>query len=258
MKQIDITAPIRVAVLLPLRVGNSSDRRYLEFYQGVLLALDELKSTGVSTQVDLFNTGRSEAEVRDLLRQNAVQQADLIIGPVYDDCFAPVAVFAAERGIPVVSPLASMNFAGGSLMFEAAPLQSAKYAKLQDEFSPSNNVVVVSATSNNDAEMLGEINSLLPASARKVTYTKVGRHWRKPHSSKLLHVNRIITVVANFSPIVIGILAVRSLLHEAIRSLQQRQFAVIEIRDELVAVQFDRAHEQLGHVVTSIGVHRRH
>ena len=90
----------------------------------------KLKSTGVSTQVDLFNTGRSEAEVRDLLRQNAVQQADLIIGPVYDDCFAPVAVFAAERGIPVVSPLASMNFAGGSLMFEAAPLQSAKYAKL--------------------------------------------------------------------------------------------------------------------------------
>lgn len=56
MKQIDITAPIRVAVLLPLRVGSSSDRRYLEFYQGVLLALDELKSTGVSTQVDLFNT----------------------------------------------------------------------------------------------------------------------------------------------------------------------------------------------------------
>ena len=52
MKQIDITAPIRVAVLLPLRVGSSSDRRYLEFYQGVLLALDELKSTGVSTQVD--------------------------------------------------------------------------------------------------------------------------------------------------------------------------------------------------------------
>ena len=44
-------------------------------------------------------------------------------------------------------------------MFEAAPLQSAKYAKLQ--VSASNNVVVVSATSNNDAEMLGEIDSLL-------------------------------------------------------------------------------------------------
>ena len=127
----------------------------------------------VLTQVDLFNTGRSEAEVRDLLRQNAVQQADLIIGPVYDDCFAPVAVFAAERGIPVVSPLASMNFAGGSLMFEAAPLQSAKYAKLQDEFSPSNNVVVVSATSNNDGKCYGKLNSCA-ASARKVTYTKGG------------------------------------------------------------------------------------
>ncbi len=174
MKQIDVAAPIRVVVLLPLRVGNSSDRRYLDFYQGVLLALDELKSSGISTQVDLYNTGRSESEVSDLLRSDIVQRADLIIGPVYDDCFAPVVAFATERGIPVVSPLASMNFAGSSLMFEMAPLPRAKYAKLQEEFSPSNNVVVVSASSNNDVEMASEISSLLPASARRVTYTKGG------------------------------------------------------------------------------------
>lgn len=172
VKHIDMTAPIKVAVLLPVRVGGTSDRRYLEFYQGVLLALDELKATGVSTQVDLFNTARSVTEVQKLLNESAMKQADLIIGPVYEDCFMPVADFAAKNGIPVVSPLASMKTPGLPLMFEVSPSDAFKYTKLQEEFSPSNNIVVVSATSNNDPEMLNEIVPLLPTSARKVTYVK--------------------------------------------------------------------------------------
>ena len=101
-----------------------------------------------------------------------MKQADLIIGPVYEDCFMPVADFAAKNGIPVVSPLASMKTPGLPLMFEVSPSDAFKYTKLQEEFSPSNNIVVVSATSNNDPEMLNEIVPLLPTSARKVTYVK--------------------------------------------------------------------------------------
>lgn len=172
VKHIDMTAPIKVAVMLPVRVGGTSDRRYLEFYQGVLLALDELKATGVSSQVDLFNTAHSTAEASRLLNESAVQQADLIIGPVYESNFVPVANYATQHGTPIVSPLAAMKEAGSPLVFEAAPSDAFKYTKLQDEFSPSNNIVVVSATSNNDPEMLSEIVPLLPSSARKVTYVK--------------------------------------------------------------------------------------
>ncbi len=172
VKHIDMTAPIKVAVMLPVRVGGTSDRRYLEFYQGVLLALDELKATGVSSQVDLFNTAHSTAEASRLLNESAVQQADLIIGPVYESNFVPVANYATQHGIPIVSPLAAMKETGSPLVFEAAPSDAFKYTKLQDEFSPSNNIVVVSATSNNDPEMLSEIVPLLPSSARKVTYVK--------------------------------------------------------------------------------------
>ena len=172
VKHIDMTAPIKVAVMLPVRVGGTSDRRYLEFYQGVLLALDELKATGVSSQVDLFNTAHSTAEASRLLNESAVQQADLIIGPVYESNFIPVANYATQHGIPIVSPLAAMKETGSPLVFEAAPSDAFKYTKLQDEFSPSNNIVVVSATSNNDPEMLSEIVPLLPSSARKMTYVK--------------------------------------------------------------------------------------
>ena len=65
-----------------------------------------------------------------------------------------------------------MKTPGLPLMFEVSPSDAFKYTKLQEEFSPSNNIVVVSATSNNDPEMLNEIVPLLPTSARKVTYVK--------------------------------------------------------------------------------------
>ena len=55
---------------------------------GLFAGFGELKGIGVSAQVDVFNTGRSEAEVEAVLRDPALRQADLIVGPVYDECFA--------------------------------------------------------------------------------------------------------------------------------------------------------------------------
>ena len=171
VKAIDITAPMRVAVLLPMRVNGSSGRQFLEFYQGVLLALEELKSDGISTQVDLFNTARSVTEVESLLQRPELQQADLIIGPVYDECFPPVAAFAAERGIPVVSPLAELRSADNSLLFQVAPTASSKYDKLKDDLSDARHVIVISSA-RNDAEFVSEITPFIPKSAKRIDYVR--------------------------------------------------------------------------------------
>lgn len=171
VKAIDITAPMRVAVLLPMRVNGSSGRQFLEFYQGVLLALEELKSDGISTQVDLFNTARSVTEVESLLQRPELQQADLIIGPVYDECVPPVAAFAAERGIPVVSPLAELRSADNSLLFQVAPTASSKYDKLKDDLSDARHVIVISSA-RNDAEFVSEITPFIPKSAKRIDYVR--------------------------------------------------------------------------------------
>ena len=171
VKAIDITAPMHVAVLLPMRVNGSSGRQFLEFYQGVLLALEELKSDGISTQVDLFNTARSVTEVESLLQRPELQQADLIIGPVYDECFPPVAAFAAERGIPVVSPLAELRSADNSLLFQVAPTASSKYDKLKDDLSDARHVIVISSA-RNDAEFVSEITPFIPKSAKRIDYVR--------------------------------------------------------------------------------------
>ena len=171
VKAVDITLPMRVAVLLPMRVNGSSGRQFLEFYQGVLLALEELKADGISTQVDLFNTARSATEVESLLKRPELQQADLIIGPVYDECFPPVAAFAAERGIPVVSPLAEVRSADNSLLFQVAPVASSKYEKVKDDLSDARHVIVISST-RNDAEFVSEITPFIPKSAKRINYVR--------------------------------------------------------------------------------------
>lgn len=171
VKAVDITSPMRVAVLLPMRVNGSSGRQFLEFYQGVLLALEELKADGISTQVDLFNTARSATEVESLLKRPELQQADLIIGPVYDECFPPVAAFAAERGIPVVSPLAEVRSADNSLLFQVAPVASSKYEKVKDDLSDARHVIVISSAQN-DTEFAGEIAPFIPKSAKRINYVR--------------------------------------------------------------------------------------
>ncbi len=171
VKAVDITSPMRVAVLLPMRVNGSSGRQFLEFYQGVLLALEELKADGISTQVDLFNTARSATEVESLLKRPELQQADLIIGPVYDECFPPVAAFAAERGIPVVSPLAEVRSADNSLLFQVAPVASSKYEKVKDDLSDARHVIVISSAQN-DTEFASEIAPFIPKSAKRINYVR--------------------------------------------------------------------------------------
>ena len=171
VKRFDANAPVRVAMLLPLQADGTPNRQFLEFYQGTLLALSDLKGNGVSARLDLFDTGRSVTETQTLLQRPELREADLIVGPVYDETFTPVADFAARYGIPAVSPLGAIESADHSLLFQAAPDAASKYDKLRGLFSDTNNVVVISAAQN-DTEFQQEILPLLPGTAHRLHYTK--------------------------------------------------------------------------------------
>lgn len=171
VKRFDANAPVRVAMLLPLQADGTPNRQFLEFYQGALLALSDLKGNGVSARLDLFDTGRSVTETQTLLQRPELREADLIVGPVYDETFTPVADFAARYGIPAVSPLGAIESADHSLLFQAAPDAASKYDKLRGLFSDTNNVVVISAAQN-DTEFQQEILPLLPGTAHRLHYAK--------------------------------------------------------------------------------------
>ena len=81
--------------------------RFLEFYEGVLLALDSIKKTGVSVHLNTYDTKRDSATVVQILKEIKINRVDLMIGPAYSENLKIAAEFALEHEIPIVSPLSS-------------------------------------------------------------------------------------------------------------------------------------------------------
>jgi hypothetical protein len=81
----------------------------IEFYEGVLIALDSLKAEGVNLFVNVYDTERDTAVVQNLLNLRELQDADLIIGPLLSKNLRIVAEFAKTKKKLLVSPLNPRN-----------------------------------------------------------------------------------------------------------------------------------------------------
>ncbi|MBO9154913.1 ABC transporter substrate-binding protein [Chitinophaga sp. GCM10012297] len=75
----------------------------LEFYEGVQLALDSLKSHGVKLTVQVFDNKAKNNDVAAVLRNRQIDNADLIIGAVGTPEFRLLSDFAKQKEINFVS-----------------------------------------------------------------------------------------------------------------------------------------------------------
>ena len=148
-----------VALLLPIRGNDKADRNFLDFYQGVLVAMDEIKAEGLSLDLRVYNTARDEVKINEIVCQPEFAEADLIIGPVYNDELSSVLRVAEARRVPVISPLSGVK-AESPVLFQAAPDAAAKYAKVDSLITPGSNIVMVTS-SRDDAEFVAEMKQML-------------------------------------------------------------------------------------------------
>jgi LysM repeat protein len=133
---------INVALMLPLygytndtlNLRSSTSKIYersqifIDYYEGTLLAVDELRKKGLSVDLHVFDTDNDTAKVLEIINQELFPYFDLIIGPVYSKNIDLVAQRAAKYDIPVVSPLSiSSTFL--------------KDFKTGFQISPSNNIL---------------------------------------------------------------------------------------------------------------------
>ena len=108
------TAPINVILLLPFDASSQesegdlySSFRFVEMYEGALLALDVLSKRGVSVNLSVLD---AKSIYESTWTHNvALDNADIIIGPVYQDRFIPIAKFAKSKNIKIVSPLTPID-----------------------------------------------------------------------------------------------------------------------------------------------------
>ncbi len=100
--------PLRIAYLLPLMTDvaprDPSIDRFLEFYEGALLALNSAKDSGQRFEVYVYDTEKSTSKLSNILAKPEWLNMDVIIGPAYPSQVSVVSQFAYEHQIPVVIP----------------------------------------------------------------------------------------------------------------------------------------------------------
>lgn len=140
---------LNVALMLPFHINDKVNSNYVDFYKGVLLAMEDLKSEGYSIDLSVYDTEHSAQKIKELVDyEDGLLDANLIIGPVYEDELRYVLDLAEDNNIPVVSPLADIEAVKSPVLFQMQSEDSRKYDKFSDVLDGSREVVMIYASSN--------------------------------------------------------------------------------------------------------------
>ena len=82
----------------------------LPFYEGALMAIDSLKKRNFKAKIFVYDIDDTDSlNIVSLLKKPELKNMDLMIGPLFGSSFMPVAKFAKEHSIPIVSPFTQIN-----------------------------------------------------------------------------------------------------------------------------------------------------
>ena len=136
----------------------------LDFYSGVLMALDETKAMGVSTNLKVYDTKQKAAEVANIVNTSNFSNTDAVIGPFVQETTEAAASRLESRNVPVINPLSNRNMRGYQNLFQSRPSQELLKNAMLDYISRNangKNVIIVA--DGRAFQIKSELNSLLQA-----------------------------------------------------------------------------------------------
>src|SRR5690554_2502317 len=169
---------MRVGLLLPfLDESGGAHLRLQEYYEGFLLAVNELKSRGADLELFVFEIGKGSdtKKLESLLQTMEMQSLNLVIGGVNDAQIRVISDFSKERNIKYVVPFSQSNgeILNNGNIFQVNPLQKSQIDKASNAFIQTfrnANVVFVNGGQNDKMEFITQLqNSLRNSSIRYET-----------------------------------------------------------------------------------------
>ena len=148
---------LNIALMLPMNINSKPNASYVEFYQGFLLGLDEIKQSGNgNTKLTVYNTAHDQLKVQQIVGSTMFEGTNLIVGPVYEDELNPVLQYAHKNCVPVVSPLANISAVQSPALYQLSPAPEKKYEKIGNLLDGGRDIYLIYASSN-DKEFEQEI-----------------------------------------------------------------------------------------------------
>ena len=178
---------LKVALMMPLHLdqmddistskfdveqrGKRSYRQFefIEFYEGIRLALDKLAATGVSVELNVVDVSSGDtAKVREAFVSHNVGQSDVLIALLLRESFDKAAELASAAGIYIVNPMATRSeiCAENPYMVKIQPSTAGLVSRMLNSMAterPGAHLYIVHSGSKAEKPVLEELKSQLAA-----------------------------------------------------------------------------------------------
>lgn len=92
--------------------GKKSYRQFefIEFYEGLLLALDKLAEQGINVELNVADvSGNTPTQVEQAFVSHQMDRCDFVVALLLRDCFDKAAELAQQAGVYIVNPMATRS-----------------------------------------------------------------------------------------------------------------------------------------------------
>ncbi|MDR3340370.1 MAG: LysM peptidoglycan-binding domain-containing protein [Candidatus Symbiothrix sp.] len=171
---------IKIALILPFEEANTqNDGRMIEYYEGFLLALRDIKQKGISVDLLTYDAGIGAAALSKVLKKDELQDINLLIGGRYDDQIKLMSRFSKEKNIPYIIPFTSRSDEAynNPNVYQVNTPQPNLYSKASLAFInkyQNSNIILASVTTSasSSTEFIKVLKDDL--NDKKITYTTIG------------------------------------------------------------------------------------
>jgi len=134
--------PFNVAVILPFGLDNkqktSEEVKMIDFYEGFLVGVNDMKREGISVNVYAYDEGGVNSTATDsILKLESMKNMDFIVGPLHLEHYPAISAFATKNNICLALPFSTRDYltTAKPTVFQINNNVATLYAEVYDQFT---------------------------------------------------------------------------------------------------------------------------
>ena len=171
-----LTAALILPFSLDADTSSTDQKKMVEFYQGMLLALERLKNENVSVNLKLFDSKDENTSIKPLFESGSLDDVDIIFGPRWPRHITEAAQWSTQHKVPLVLPMNSNadDVFNNPYVYQLNTPQSYSHQEIYDHFLKqfrNPNVIILDAEEFRKNDFIDGLKSTLDD--HRISYTTI-------------------------------------------------------------------------------------